>query len=208
LTSTAAVVLLVLFSVEIITVVLGVWSVLTLHVMVGLILVPPILVKISSVSWRFIQYYRHDEEYRRKGPPAPALRLLSPVLLFVTIVLFASGIGLLWAPLPVAGSLRKVHSASFYIWLPVLIAHVAAHARTVRRVAPRDWVRSSRATTPGAVVRQMIVLASLAIGLVLALSLVGQVGVYRHQADRGSVSTAHTSAVVMAGSSGRPPTRP
>jgi hypothetical protein len=126
----------------------------------------------------------------------------------VTIVLFGSGIGLLWAPLAVAGSLRKVHNASFYIWLLVLVAHVAAHAATVRRVAPRDWVRSSRATVPGAVVRQMIVLASLVIGLVLALSLDGQVGVYRHEANRGSVSTAHTSAVVMDGSSGHPPTGP
>jgi hypothetical protein len=41
----------------------------------------------------------------------------------------------------------------------------------------------------------MIVLAGLAIGLVLALSLVGQVGAYRHEANPGSVSIARTSAV-------------
>jgi hypothetical protein len=68
LTGATGAVLLLLFCVEVATVVMGVKGMLTLHVMIGLLLVPPLLVKISSVSWRFLRYYRHDEAYRRRGP--------------------------------------------------------------------------------------------------------------------------------------------
>ncbi|MGH3282789.1 MAG: hypothetical protein ACRDNW_27190 [Trebonia sp.] len=94
----ASLVLLVLVAVEVSTAVLGVQSHLTLHVVAGLLLVPPLLVKIASVAWRFLRYYRHDAEYRRKGPPGLALRILGPFLLLATLVLFTSGVTLLLAP--------------------------------------------------------------------------------------------------------------
>jgi hypothetical protein len=180
LTGTTGAVLLLLFCAEVATVVLGVRSVLTLHVMIGLLLVPPLLVKISSVSWRFFQYYRHDEAYRRKGPPAPALRLLGPILLAATLVLFSSGITLLLAPTAFGGNLKHIHSISFYVWLLVLLVHVTAHAGDLRRLATKDWVRRTRAAVPGALVRQLALLASLAAGMALALSLVAHVGTYQH----------------------------
>jgi len=67
LTGATGLVLLVLSCAEAATVVLGVRSVLTLHVVIGLLLVPPLLVKVCSVSWRFLRYYRHDEAYRARG---------------------------------------------------------------------------------------------------------------------------------------------
>src|SRR6202035_319092 len=67
LTGATGAVLLLLFCVEVATVVMGVKGMLTLHVMIGLLLVPPLLVKISSVSWRFLRYYRRNEAYRRRG---------------------------------------------------------------------------------------------------------------------------------------------
>jgi hypothetical protein len=72
----AAAVLLVLFAVEVATVVLGVKNMLTLHVVIGLLLVPPLLVKLASVSWRFFRYYGHDGAYRRRGAPSAAMRIL------------------------------------------------------------------------------------------------------------------------------------
>jgi hypothetical protein len=180
MTGAAAVVLLPLFCVEVATVLMGVRSVLTLHVVIGLLLVPPLLVKIASVSWRFFQYYRHDDAYRRRGAPVPALRMLGPVLLFATLVLFVSGITLLLAPSAFAGHVKQIHSISFYVWLLLVLAHVIAHARDLRHIAAKDWVRRTRAIVPGAVLRQLAVLASLAAGLALALSLVGHVGTYRH----------------------------
>jgi hypothetical protein len=79
LTVDAALVLLVLFAVQIATVLIGVRAHLALHVVIRLILVPPLAIKVSAVSWRFFQYYRHNEAYVRKGPPPPALRVIGPV---------------------------------------------------------------------------------------------------------------------------------
>lgn len=188
LTGAAAAVLLPLFGTEVATVVMGVKGVLTLHVMIGLLLVPPLVVKIASVSWRFFQYYRHDEAYRRRGTPRIVLRILGPFLLLATLVLFISGISLLLAPSAFGGphgTMFHIHDISFYIWLLLVISHVLAHARDLRHLAAKNWVRRTRAAVPGARLRQIAVLASLAAGLALALSLVGHVGTFQNTANHG-----------------------
>src|ERR1700730_4062720 len=81
LTGSTGLVLLALFAVEVGTVVVGVQSHLTLHVFVGLLLVPPLLVKIASVWRRFIGYYRHAPAYQQRGAPPLPLKILGPVLL-------------------------------------------------------------------------------------------------------------------------------
>lgn len=182
LTVNVAVVLLVLFAIQLATVVISVKTHVTLHVVVGLLLVPPLLVKLAAVSWRFMRYYRHDAAYVRKGPPAPLLRVLGPLLLLMTLVLFVSGFVLLLAPSAFGGPhgiMFHVHDLSFYLWLLLLLAHLAGHARDVRSLALRDWGRRARAALPGRMLRQSLVLASLAAGLALALALVGQVGAFQ-----------------------------
>jgi hypothetical protein len=180
LTGTTGAILLLLFCVEVATVVMGVWGVLTLHVMIGLLLVPPLLVKLSSVSWRFLQYYRHDDAYRRAGAPSTLLRILGPFLLLATLALFVSGITLLLAP---SSTVYTIHRGSFIAWIVLVGVHVLAHARDLRRLAAKDWLRRTRAAVPGALVRQLAVLASLAAGLALALSLVGHVGTFQKTAN-------------------------
>jgi hypothetical protein len=206
LTASTSAVLLALLGIEVSTVLISVKSHLTLHVMAGLILVPPLLVKIASVSWRFIRYYRYDAEYRRKGPPAPVLRILGPVLLIVTLVLFVSGITLLLAPGAFGGPrgvMYKIHDLSFYAWMLLILAHLAGHARELRRLAPRDWVRRTRAAVPGALIRQSIVLAAFAAGLALALSLVGHVGTFQNSAPHSAVTGRHMSATATRGKEAR-----
>jgi hypothetical protein len=208
LTGSTSLVLLALFAIEVGTVVIGVKTHVTLHVVVGLLLVPPLLVKISSVSWRFLRYYRHDAEYRRKGPPAPVLRILGPFLLLVTLVLFTSGITLLLAPSAFGGprgTMYQIHAASFYIWMLLIGVHLAGHARDLRRLAPRDWARRTRAAVPGALARQAIVLASLAAGLALALSLVGHVGTYQNFAHHTGSPAHQPSTAGQAGKAGQTP---
>ncbi len=189
MTGNVAVVLLLLFAIQLGTVVISVKTHLTLHVVVGLLLVPPLLVKIAAVSWRFIRYYRHDAAYLRKGPPAPLLRVLGPLLLLTTLVLFVSGFVLLLAPSAFGGPhgvMFHVHDLSFYLWLLLLLAHLAGHARDFRSLAFRDWGRRTRAAVPGSMLRQSVVLASLAVGLALALALVGQVGAFQSAARHAS----------------------
>jgi hypothetical protein len=197
LTANTALVLLVLFVVQLGTVVIGVKTHVTPHVVVGLLLVPPLLVKIAAVSWRFIRYYRHDPAYKRKGPPAPLMRVLGPLLLLVTIVLFVSGIVLLLAPSAFGGPhgiMFHVHDFSFYLWLLLVLAHVAGHARDLRSLAFRDWGRRARAAVPGSVLRQSVVLASLAAGLALALALVGQVGAFQSAVHHAATPPGHSAS--------------
>src|SRR2546421_5153496 len=104
LTAMTAIVLLVLFIAEIATVLMGARSVLALDMTLGLLLVPPILLKIASTTWRMTAYYRGNAAYREKGPPALALRILGPFLVVLTMLVFVSGIGLIVGLRPLHGS--------------------------------------------------------------------------------------------------------
>ena len=57
LTGLSGIVVLVLLIAELVTVVLGARSALSLHVAIGLILLPPVLVKLTSTTWRMVNYY-------------------------------------------------------------------------------------------------------------------------------------------------------
>lgn len=179
-TGSSAVVLLVLFPIEVVTVLLGVNSLLTLHVFIGLMVVPPLLVKMGSVVRRFLGYYRGNEAFRRKGPPPPLLRMIGPLFFLATVILFSSGYVLFLAPSALGGSLRYVHLISFDFWLLLVVIHVVAHAKDIRRISPRDWSRRARVRLPGVKTRRVIVIGSVAIGIVFALALVGNVNTYRH----------------------------
>jgi hypothetical protein len=175
LTATNAAVLLVLLAIEGVTV-LRVRALLTPHVFIGMVLVPPVLLKVASTTWRFARYYRGDAAYRRKGPPPVLLRLLGPAVVILTLVLLASGVGLLlaghsWLPL-----LLKVHKASFILWFGAMTIHVLGHLGEVFRLAPRDWLRRTRRDVTGAGTRQWLIAASLLAGAMLGFLLLSHVG--------------------------------
>jgi len=178
LTAANAVVLLVLLAVEGFTI-LGVRQMLTPHVFVGMVLVPPVLLKVGSTVWRFACYYAGAPGYRRKGPPPVLLRLLGPVVVILTLILLVSGVGLLlvgrsWIPL-----VLKVHKASFIVWFGVMTVHVVAHLDEAFLVAPRDWLGRRRREISGAGMRQWLIAASLVVGALLGFALLSRVGVWR-----------------------------
>ena len=167
--------LLVLLAVEGVTV-LQVRQLLTPHVFIGMVLIPPVLVKVASTTWRFARYYRGAPAYKRKGPPPVVLRLLGPVVVVLTVVLLASGVGLMlvgqsWLPL-----LLKVHKASFVLWFGAMTIHVLGHLGEVFRLAPRDWLRRTRREVTGAGLRQWLIAGSLVVGVLLGFLLVSRVG--------------------------------
>ena len=175
LTAFNAVVLLVLLMAEGVTI-LRVRELLTPHVFIGMVLIPPVLLKVASTGWRFARYYRGAPAYRRKGPPLLLLRLLGPVLVLLTLVLLATGVGLLlasssWLPL-----LLKVHKVSFVLWFGAMTIHVLGHIGEVFRLAPRDWLRRTRRDVSGAAPRQWLIAASLVAGGALGFLLLSHVG--------------------------------
>jgi hypothetical protein len=172
LTATTAAVLFVLLAVEGVTV-LFLRPLLSVHVFVGALLIPPVLLKLASTGYRFVRYYAGSESYRRAGPPHLLLRLLAPLLVVSTVTLFASGVALVVAG-PPSGFLLGLHKVSFVAWLAVAGVHVLTYVRRVPRLALADWRR--RSALRGMTVRRLLVVAALAAGLGLGVSLLPLAG--------------------------------
>ena len=175
LTASTAAVLFVLLAAEGVTI-LQARRLITPHVFIGMLLVPPILLKMGSTFWKFARYYLGSPAYRQKGPPMLALRVLGPFVVVLTLTVVASGIALLLAPFSWRSTLFLVHKASFVLWLGAMALHVLGHLVDTATLAPRDWLRRSRHQVDGAGARQWAVTASIALGLVLAVVVVPEVG--------------------------------
>lgn len=184
LTASNAAVLLVLLAAEGVTI-LRVRQLVSPHVFIGMLLIPPVLVKIGSTGYRFARYYAGAPGYRRKGPPPVLLRLLGPVVVILTVVLLASGVALLLASPAWSHQLLFVHKASFVLWFFAMTAHVLGHLAEVARLAPRDWLRRTRRDVRGAGGRQWLIAASLVAGALLGLAALGRVGPWLASAHVG-----------------------
>lgn len=173
LTAATGMVLLVLFVAEIVTVVVGPRSVLALHIAIGLAVVPLVVLKLTSTTWRMVRYYRHDRDYRIKGPPTPMLRAVGPVLVGLTIGLLGSGIVLILGPRSLYGAALFVHKKIFYIWPAAFALHTFAHLADAMRLSYRDLGSRLRLSVPGARYRLAAVLGCVALGVGLGLALTG-----------------------------------
>ncbi len=172
LTAAAGAALFVLIFLEGLTL-LRIGSMMTLHVVIGLILVPPVLVKLGSTGWRFLRYYSGHPVYLRKGPPATALRVMAPFLVLSTVVLFASGIALVVIHRP-NGWLYVVHRYDFLLWFAVLAVHVLAYMWQVPGIVRRDLSRRRpyRLRSPGGrLLRLWLVSGSVVAGVLIAAML-------------------------------------
>jgi hypothetical protein len=189
LTGMTAVVLLVLLAAEGFTI-LRIGKLLTLHVVIGMVLVPLTLLKIGSTTWRFARYYLGSPEYTRKGPPHPLLRLLGPFLIVLTIAVIGSGIALLFGPTGMRSEFLLLHKATFIVWLALMAFHVLAHIADTARLAPKDFYWRTRRQIRGASKRQWALVGALCIGLLMGIVVAPKVGPWR--ADRAPGKTAIT----------------
>jgi hypothetical protein len=48
----------------------------SLHMFIGMALIPPVVLKLATSGYRFIRYYTGSPTYRTKGAPRLPLRLL------------------------------------------------------------------------------------------------------------------------------------
>jgi hypothetical protein len=122
-------VLLILLAVEGYTIV-RIGRLLTLHVFLGMLLLGPVTLKAGSVLYRFARYYTGGEPYRRKGPPAPLLRVIGPINMLLTACVFGSGIMLaVSGPSDYGGPTGwlQLHRLSFIAWLFFMAIHVLAY---------------------------------------------------------------------------------
>jgi hypothetical protein len=167
LTGLTAMALLVLLAVEGVTIV---WlrPFLAVHLFVGLMLIPPVALKLASTGYRFVRYYTRNVHYRRKGPPPALLRSTAPLVVLTTIVVLASGVWMLLAGPRSRDAVLPVHKIGFIVWLTVMSVHVVGHVTALPRVALAEY------TTPaaGRPWRAVAVTVALAAGVAVALTLV------------------------------------
>jgi hypothetical protein len=169
LTLTLAAVLTLLLIAEGVTV-LNVGGLLTPHMFIGLILIPPVLVKLASTGYRMVRYYAGAATYRAKGPPALPLRLVAPLLAAATLGVFASGVGLL-ALGHHSDVLLTVHKGSFIVWSGAFAVHFLSYLPRLARSLPGHWSAAGRRDVPGSGLRAMLVASTLGAGVGLALAL-------------------------------------
>lgn len=167
LTGLEGVVLFVLLAAEGVTIV-AIHGLLTWHYLIGFAMLPPLAVKLGTTVYRFGRYYLGDREYRSAGPPALLLRLMGPVVVVTTLAVFATGIEL-WAFGGRFGYLWvSAHKASFLLWFAAMTVHVLGHAVRAPRLAWAGWAEGLRRDR---VTLRSVVLASLVLGVVLAVAL-------------------------------------
>jgi hypothetical protein len=193
LTAMTGAVLLILLLTECYTI-LHIGRLLTLHVFLGMLLLGPVTLKAASVLYRFARYYTGSETYRRKGPPAPLLRAIGPVIMLLTACVFGSGI-MLAVTGPGNGPWLTVHRISFIAWAFFITVHVLAYLPRLPRllaaeargtalpqeetsVHPATWPHARRAleVLGGRGTRLTLLTASLLVALVVALLTVHLAG--------------------------------
>jgi len=177
LTAGAAVVLFVLLAVEGVTIVF-LRPLFSVHVFVGMLLIPPVALKLGSTGWRFARYYTGRREYVAKGPPLLPLRLLAPVVVLSTISLFATGVALLVVG-PGRGIVVGLHKASFVVWFVATGIHVLAYLPRLPRLASADWrsrPSTAAAAAAGSRARRWLLAGSVVAGAILAVATIRYAG--------------------------------
>ncbi|HEY1451272.1 MAG TPA: hypothetical protein VGF47_09980 [Solirubrobacteraceae bacterium] len=157
---------------------------LSVHLFVGVLLIGPLLLKLASTGYRFARYYTADLRYKRKGPPPLPLRLIAPIVVLSTLVVFVSGIALLFVGPSSRDTLLPIHKVSFFVWVAFTAIHVLAHLPTVLNSLRADYLHPSRSTglggpgsgANGRAGRVLSLASALTLGLVLALLTLPQFG--------------------------------
>jgi hypothetical protein len=187
LTAWTGLVLLALSVAEMLTL-FNVRGLLSWHVAIGALLVPPALMKTASTGWRIVRYYVGDASYQSAGPPPMALRLLGPLVVLSTLGLLGSGVllvllgndtsqrsfisflgfGLSWV---------SVHKGFFVVWGGVTGLHLLG------RIVPALMLTFGRARAlrvPGGWARSLLIGTAATLAVLLAVFLVRADGSWGH----------------------------
>jgi hypothetical protein len=194
LTAAAGVLLLVPVVVEIATVLLGVHTFMSWHVFVGLALVPVVLLKLATTGWRFARYYTRNRAYVAHGPPQLAMRMLAPLFVVATVVLFGSGVAMGFLHGHGLEIARRLHGPASVIWLVLLGLHVLVYLSRALRSAADDVLPSERRPVRGKTARLYASATAVVCGFVLGAAFVPAqhrwVDIRHDDQERGGQSSA------------------
>jgi hypothetical protein len=157
---------------------------LWVHLFVGMLLIGPVSLKLASTGYRFVLYYTANPRYKRKGPPELPLRLLAPIVVLSTVVVFASGVALLFVGPSSRDTLLPIHKISFIVWVAFMAVHVLAHLPSMLNSLNADYVRPAGRDSAGGwpndangrAGRVLSLASALVLGLVLAILVIPEFG--------------------------------
>jgi len=184
LTAWTGLLLLVLSVAELLTL-FDVRGLLTWHVVLGSLLIPPALLKTATTGWRIVRYYLGDRDYRAAGPPPMLLRLLGPLVIASTLAVLGTGVLLILlgdlgsrTPLVTVLGFRvgwiTLHQGSFIVWGAATGLHVLARILPALRLSAG---RSGQASpTPGSTARTTLITLTVVAAALTAVLLVGADG--------------------------------
>jgi hypothetical protein len=150
---------------------------LSAHMFIGLVVIPPVMVKLGSTGYRMVSYYAGSRAYRAKGPPLLPLRLMAPVLVASTLAVLGSGVALLVAGHK-SNTALTIHKLSFIAFGVLFAVHFLAYVPRVVRSLRADWGAARRRAVPGAGARAMLLAAAVGGGAALALALLPTILAY------------------------------
>jgi hypothetical protein len=178
LTNLTGLVLLVMLAVLGVTIV-RIGQLIWLHLFLGLVLIGPVVVKMGSTGYRFVRYYTRDPAYREKGPPEVILRAIAPLVVITTVVVFVSGVLLLFGGPSSKDSYLALHKVSFFVWLAFMGLHVLSHLPSMGRTL-MSGIEHAKGSgiSAGAAGRWITIASGVVGGLVLAVVLISHFGVW------------------------------
>ena len=194
LTAWLGLLLLVAFLVECVTL-LRLGQLISVHIVVGVLLVALVVAKTATTGWRMLRYYAGDPQYRSAGPPPLLLRLLGPLVVLGGLAVLGTGLALIALgqsahhSLFTVGPLRvdavSLHQAAFALWLVVTVPH------TLTRLVPAlQLTVARRRRVAGGALRAVALAAVVAVGAVTATYVIDDdsgawIGVQEREHDDG-----------------------
>jgi hypothetical protein len=172
LTAAVGMLLLLPVIVEVATVLLGVHTFMSWHVFVGLALIPVVVLKLATTGWRFVRYYTRSGPYLAAGPPQTAMRLLAPLFVVATVVLFGSGVAMGFVHGHSLQIARRLHGPASVIWLVLLGVHVLVYFGRAVRSTAEDVLPAERKPVPGQSARLYVLATAVVCGLVLGAAFI------------------------------------
>ncbi len=186
LTSVVGAALIVLLAVIGVTI-LRIGQLMSVHLFVGMLLIPPVLIKLASTGYRFARYYTGNLRYRAKGPPRWPLRLLAPMVVLSTLVVVVSGVVLLFAGPSARSTWFPIHKDGFFVWVAFMAIHVIGHLPSMPKALRADYGRLANydyedlgGDITGRAGRVLALGGALAAGVVLAILVIPEFGPWLH----------------------------
>jgi hypothetical protein len=155
---------------------------LWLHLFLGMLLIGPVALKLGSTGYRFVRYYTGSPTYRHEGPPAALLRAMGPIVVISTVIVFASGVALLFAGPSSRNTLLPIHKVTFFVWLAFMALHILAHLDKILPALRADYGHRAElgVQITGRSGRLLALAGALTAGVVLAVLVIPEFGPWVH----------------------------